>query len=240
MDDGYDPMSRISLVLAGDRQVGWIGLDTVDDPTESNVARAAETISADGMISADTPVLEVVKLFSSNSRHFYFVLQESQITGTVHYEEPREGLRPLAGPGFLAGVHHQHGEYDRGNPEATSEQRRKQSTGYASTRMSWRWFGRSSMRGSVLDIAHFHRSPNPAARKANDSWITPAGGPRGGSVTAHDDSFLGRTENSTLVHAYDSTPEPNIIPLCQQRSVPCRGTPGQMRKSSMCPNPTRL
>ena len=85
-------MSRISLVLAGDRPVGWIALDSLDS-TKGNVASAANSIPADGMVSADTPVLELVKLFSDNSSPFYFVLQESQITGTVHYED-------LLGPPF--------------------------------------------------------------------------------------------------------------------------------------------
>src|ERR1019366_5860278 len=86
MDNGYDPMSRISLVMAGDRPVGWIGLDMLD-PTESEVATVAEAVSASAMVSGDTPVLEVVRLFSNNSGHFYFVLQESQITGTIHYAD---------------------------------------------------------------------------------------------------------------------------------------------------------
>jgi hypothetical protein len=84
--NGYDPMSRISLVMAGDRPVGWIGLDMLDGRA-TEVATVAQAIPASGMVSADTPVLEVVKLFSDNSSHFYFVLQESQITGTIHYED---------------------------------------------------------------------------------------------------------------------------------------------------------
>jgi hypothetical protein len=48
---GYDPMSRMSPVLAGDRPVGWIGLDMLD--AGSDAATVAETISADGILSAD-------------------------------------------------------------------------------------------------------------------------------------------------------------------------------------------
>jgi hypothetical protein len=66
--------------------MGWIGFDSLD-ATLKDVASAADPIPADGMVSADTPVLELVKLFSNESYHFYFVLQESQITGTVHYED---------------------------------------------------------------------------------------------------------------------------------------------------------
>jgi hypothetical protein len=57
------------------------------DGTVTEVATVAQAIPASGMVSADTPVIEVVKLFSDNSSHFYFVLQESQITGTIHYED---------------------------------------------------------------------------------------------------------------------------------------------------------
>lgn len=85
-EGGYDPMERISLVLAGDRPVGWIGFDSLDVALK-DIASAADLISADGMVSADTPVLELVKLFTNDSPHFYFVLQESQITGTIHYED---------------------------------------------------------------------------------------------------------------------------------------------------------
>jgi hypothetical protein len=84
----YDPMSRISLVLAGDRPVGWIALDSLDSTTNDvSVSVAAKPIPADRMVSGDTPVLEVVKLFSNDSSPFYFVLQESQITGTIDYED---------------------------------------------------------------------------------------------------------------------------------------------------------
>lgn len=86
MEAGYDPMSRISLVMAGERPVAWIGFDSLD-ATHKDVASAADAIPADGMVSAETPVLELVKLFSNESRHFYFVLRESQITGTIHYED---------------------------------------------------------------------------------------------------------------------------------------------------------
>ncbi len=90
--DGYDPLSRLSLVLAGDRPVGYIGFESLDTSLK-DVASVAEPILADGLVSADTPVLEVAKLFSKESRGFYFVLQESQITGTIHYED-------LLGPQF--------------------------------------------------------------------------------------------------------------------------------------------
>jgi hypothetical protein len=90
--DGYDPLSRISLVLDGNHPVGYIGFDSLDS-SQKDVASVAEPIPPDGLVSAETPVLEVAKLFSKESRHFYFVLQESQITGTVHYED-------LLGPQF--------------------------------------------------------------------------------------------------------------------------------------------
>jgi hypothetical protein len=85
-DEGYDPMERISLVLAGDRPAGWIGYDSLV-ATRTDVAGAADPIPADGIISAETQALELVRLFSKKSPYFYFVLQESQITGTIHYED---------------------------------------------------------------------------------------------------------------------------------------------------------
>lgn len=85
-EGGYDAMDRISLVLAGDRPVGWIGFDGLD-ATLKDIASAADPIPAEGIVSADTQALELIKLFSKESPYFYFVLQESQITGTIHYED---------------------------------------------------------------------------------------------------------------------------------------------------------
>ena len=85
-EGGYDPMERISLVLAADRPVACIAFEDLE-ATLKDVSSAAEPILADDIVSADTPVLELVKLFSNESRVLYFVLHESQITGTIYYED---------------------------------------------------------------------------------------------------------------------------------------------------------
>ena len=86
-EGGYWEMSRISLVVADDDQVvSWIGFDMLTGGSDG-VGSVAEPVVTGQMLSGDTPALEVVKLFAQNSNSFYFVLQEAQITGTLHYED---------------------------------------------------------------------------------------------------------------------------------------------------------
>ena len=80
-------MSLISLVEDDTGQVtAWIGFDMLAAEND-RVGSVAEPIMTGRMVSGDTPVLEVVKLFAQNASGFYFVLQEGQITGTLHYED---------------------------------------------------------------------------------------------------------------------------------------------------------
>lgn len=70
----------------GGRPVGWIGFDMLDGSGQ-DLTGAAETIAPDAILSAETSAINIAELFSKSSRHFYFVLQESEITGTIHYED---------------------------------------------------------------------------------------------------------------------------------------------------------
>jgi len=57
------------------------------DGSGQDLTEAAETIAPDAILSAETSAINIAELFSKSSRHFYFVLQESEITGTIHYED---------------------------------------------------------------------------------------------------------------------------------------------------------
>jgi hypothetical protein len=84
-EGGYDPMERISLVLDGNHPVGWIGFDSIV-ATVSDMSSIADPIPTEGMVSADTHVLELVGLFAQRRQPFYFVLEGSRITGTISYD----------------------------------------------------------------------------------------------------------------------------------------------------------
>jgi hypothetical protein len=86
IDGGYDPMSRLSLVRSGIETVGWTGFDMMDNDAGS-VGNCTESIAPGSMLTANTAVLKVIDLFASESSHFFFVLDNNQITGTLHYND---------------------------------------------------------------------------------------------------------------------------------------------------------
>jgi len=86
-EEGYDPNERISLVLDGEEPIGWVGLDMVMVDGDGTVRSCAEPIQPGSMLSADTSGLEAAELFGASTRHFYFVLDQTRITGTLHYQD---------------------------------------------------------------------------------------------------------------------------------------------------------
>jgi len=89
-DDGYDPMSRISLVSSEENTVGWVGLDMLDG--KGTVGECADPVRTGSVLAADTTALEAVSLFADTPWHFFFVLEHNLITGTLHYEDLFYGL----------------------------------------------------------------------------------------------------------------------------------------------------
>lgn len=86
MDGEYEPTSRISLVHDGAVLLGWAAIDSfaVDGEPES-LHDVLEPVRPDGLIAAETSYFKAAEIFGqSTDPHFYFVLDGSSITGTLH------------------------------------------------------------------------------------------------------------------------------------------------------------
>lgn len=83
--EGYDPTSSISLVVEKGEPIGWLALDMLD--SDATVGACADPIQPGSVLSADTTGLEAAQLFGTPTSHFYFVLDHTRITGTLHYED---------------------------------------------------------------------------------------------------------------------------------------------------------
>ena len=80
--EGYDPMERAYLVVEDKAPVGWISHDCLDaGKMVSEIA--IEQIRPSSVLSADTTALEMVQIFATTKMPFFFVLDHSQITGTL-------------------------------------------------------------------------------------------------------------------------------------------------------------
>lgn len=82
-------MAELNLVFDGEKLIGWIDAEALvcapdrDEPVES----VAKPISPDSIISADTTALEVVRLFTSRPRDFFFVQDPTGITGVLYFAD---------------------------------------------------------------------------------------------------------------------------------------------------------
>jgi hypothetical protein len=83
---GYVSIDRISLVKRGAELAGWIGFDSLM-PDFKTVGDSMDPIEPGMIVTADTSVLNAVDLFSTAQRHFFFVLEDNRITGTLHYQD---------------------------------------------------------------------------------------------------------------------------------------------------------
>jgi hypothetical protein len=62
------------------RVIGWFGFDMLD-ADQSIIGDCAEPLRPDGMLAADTPVIEAAKAFAGDAPHIYFILNENRIDG---------------------------------------------------------------------------------------------------------------------------------------------------------------
>lgn len=83
VEQGYDPMARISIVVRKRNIIGWTGFDML--VADKKVCECIDPIQASSVLSADTTALEAVEIFGSTSHHFFFVLHHNRVTGTLHY-----------------------------------------------------------------------------------------------------------------------------------------------------------
>jgi hypothetical protein len=84
-ENGYNP-DRLSLVTADGIPVGWCGVDIGLHGDGPSVKDEMYAFSPAQMISDNTPYLKAVEFFRDAQPHFFFVLTERSITGTLHYE----------------------------------------------------------------------------------------------------------------------------------------------------------
>lgn len=84
-----DPLAYVSLVNKEEKPVGW--LDFADLIAEPDRADAVETcmmrIKAGSVVTADTPLLEAVKLFDVHSPNCYLVIRGTAIVGAFSYQD---------------------------------------------------------------------------------------------------------------------------------------------------------
>lgn len=77
-------MDQIALAMKNGRVIGWFGFDMLD-ADQSIIGDCAEPLRPDGMLAADTPVIEAAKAFAGDAPHIYFILNENRIDGWLGY-----------------------------------------------------------------------------------------------------------------------------------------------------------
>lgn len=82
---GLDPMEQIALVTNGGVPSSWIGFDMLLG--EGALTTCAERISADMLLTADTPLLTAVGEFSAKNHPFFLIMKGSSFIGWVSYQD---------------------------------------------------------------------------------------------------------------------------------------------------------
>jgi hypothetical protein len=85
IEDLDDPMARISLVKDGKLTVGWTAFDILGGEADEPISY--ELISPDTFLTSTTTAFEAARLFATTTWHFFFVLENNEITGTLHFAD---------------------------------------------------------------------------------------------------------------------------------------------------------
>jgi hypothetical protein len=86
-DNHIDPMEKIALIKQDQKAIGWLCFeDMLGNDTLKLVADCYEPISADKLISSDTPLLEAVSAVCSGTSYVYFVLSGNEFIGFLNYD----------------------------------------------------------------------------------------------------------------------------------------------------------
>ena len=82
-----DPLAYISMVECQDKIIGWLDfVDLVADPkTEDSVKTCMKSISVQSLVTAETPLLEAMKLFKATSPFSFLVIKGNKIVGFLSY-----------------------------------------------------------------------------------------------------------------------------------------------------------
>lgn len=84
-ETGLDPMEQIALVTTGGVPSGWIGFDMLEG--EGPLSTCAERISADMILTADTPLVAAIGAFSAKNHPFFLVMKGSSFVGWLSYSD---------------------------------------------------------------------------------------------------------------------------------------------------------
>lgn len=82
-----DPLAYISMVKRQEKTVGWLDFsDLVADPeTKDAVETCMHDISVHSLVTAETPLLEAIKLFKPKSPFSFLVIKGNDIIGFLSY-----------------------------------------------------------------------------------------------------------------------------------------------------------
>lgn len=116
-ESDQDPMDEIALVTERGRIVGWLGFDML--MADKSIGDCFEPLRLDAMLTADTPVMEAVKALSKEDPHFYFVLDESRISGWLGYTHLYKLPFRLCLMALLLGIEHLASDLIKREPDAS-------------------------------------------------------------------------------------------------------------------------
>lgn len=85
LEKGIDSMEQIALIRLEGKLIGWFGFDMLHGGKK--LYEIADPTIADKVISANTPLLEAIKIFSENQQSFYFILKSNQLLGWLNYTD---------------------------------------------------------------------------------------------------------------------------------------------------------
>ena len=85
-----DPLEYISLVEQKGQVVGWIDfsdLVAADPDREEKVKTCMRNVNVHSLITAETPLLEAMKLFNDQSPYCFLVIKGNIIVGAFSYQD---------------------------------------------------------------------------------------------------------------------------------------------------------
>ncbi len=84
-----DPLAYVSLVSKEGKTIGWLDFsDLVAEPDRTDAVKACMMpIKVGSLVTAETPLLEAVKLFDARSPYCFLVIKGTAIVGAFSYQD---------------------------------------------------------------------------------------------------------------------------------------------------------
>lgn len=83
----YDPVDRISLVVSDGHLKGWCRFDALSVSEKRTVIEEVIGFGEKQIVTADTSIIYIVKLFKETDEQLFFVLRKDKISGTIRYAD---------------------------------------------------------------------------------------------------------------------------------------------------------